>query len=89
MVVSTTRTAQAISANFWSDSPLAAIHTMLHPRLGYPVVLKVDSAAILHKTEAGVVRLGLGDAAQVPAAFNHVMARAYAFARVRRWLASR
>ena len=32
MVVSTTRTAQAISANFWTDSQLAAIHTMLHPR---------------------------------------------------------
>src|SRR6266849_7077878 len=32
MVVSTTRTAQTISANFWSDSQLAAIHTMLHPR---------------------------------------------------------
>src|SRR5258707_7746308 len=32
MVVSATRTAQAISANFWTDSQLAAIHTMLHPR---------------------------------------------------------
>src|SRR6266849_3210287 len=32
MVVSTTRSAQVTSANFWTDSQLAAIHTMLHPR---------------------------------------------------------
>jgi predicted CoA-binding protein len=32
MAVSATRSAQAISANFWTDSQLAAIHTMLHPR---------------------------------------------------------
>jgi acetyltransferase len=48
--------------------------------LGYPVVLKADSADILHKTEAGAVRLGLGDAAQVNMAFADVMARARAFA---------
>src|SRR2546423_4006427 len=32
MAVSATRSAQAISANFWTDSQLAAIHKMLHPR---------------------------------------------------------
>src|SRR5712692_7029541 len=32
MVVSSTRTPQVTSANFWTDSQLAAIHTMLHPR---------------------------------------------------------
>jgi acetyltransferase len=49
-------------------------------QLGYPVVLKVDSADILHKTEAGAVRLGLADAEQVRAAFADVMVSAYAFA---------
>lgn len=44
--------------------------------LGYPVVLKVESAAIPHKTEAGVVRLNLADAAAVEAAYEDVMARA-------------
>ena len=48
--------------------------------LGYPVALKADSPDILHKTEAGAVRLGLSDAAQVSNAFSDVMARARAFA---------
>jgi acyl-CoA synthetase (NDP forming) len=33
--------------------------------LGYPVVLKADVEGLTHKTEAGAVRLGLGDAAAV------------------------
>jgi acetyltransferase len=44
--------------------------------IGYPVALKVDSPAILHKTEAGVIRLGVSDAAQVRTAFAEVMANA-------------
>ena len=44
--------------------------------LGFPVALKVDSPDILHKTEAGVIRLGLGNAAQVTAAFDEVMSNA-------------
>lgn len=49
-------------------------------RLGYPVALKVDSPDILHKTEAGVVRLGLRDAAQVRAAYAAILANAKAYA---------
>ena len=48
-------------------------------QLGYPVVLKADSPDILHKTEAGVVRLGLTDSAVVADAFADVMARAHTF----------
>jgi acetyltransferase len=49
-------------------------------RLGYPVALKVDSPDILHKTEAGVVRLNLRDAAQVRTAYAEVLASAKAYA---------
>jgi acetyltransferase len=49
-------------------------------RLGYPVVLKVGSPDILHKTEAGVVRLGVRDAAQVRSAYAEIMASAAAYA---------
>jgi acetyltransferase len=49
-------------------------------RLGFPVVLKVDSPDILHKTEAGVVRLNLHDAAQVRTAHAEVLGSAKAYA---------
>ena len=45
-------------------------------RLGYPVVLKADSPDILHKTEAGVVRLSLCDAGEVRNAYDDIMANA-------------
>jgi acetate---CoA ligase (ADP-forming) len=46
--------------------------------LGYPVVLKVESPDLPHKTEAGVVRLNLRDADEVRAAYQAVMAKANA-----------
>ncbi|NGM23614.1 acetate--CoA ligase family protein [Roseomonas stagni] len=46
--------------------------------LGFPVALKAESADIPHKTEAGVIRLNLADAASVEAAFDAVMQRALA-----------
>jgi acyl-CoA synthetase (NDP forming) len=44
--------------------------------LGYPVVLKVESPDLPHKTEAGVIRLNLGDADAVRSAYDQVMANA-------------
>jgi acyl-CoA synthetase (NDP forming) len=44
--------------------------------LGYPLAVKVQSAGIPHKTEAGGVRLGVADAAGLEAAFDDIMANA-------------
>ncbi len=46
--------------------------------LGYPVVLKVESPDLPHKTEAGVVRLNLRDADAVRDAYQAIMAKAEA-----------
>jgi len=48
--------------------------------LGYPVVLKVLSPDIAHKTEVGGVRLNLADGAQVRAAYDQIMASVRAHA---------
>lgn len=49
-------------------------------QIGYPVVLKVDSPDILHKTEVGAIRLNLCAAGEVRAAFSEIMASSRQFA---------
>lgn len=41
-------------------------------QLSWPVALKADAAGLLHKSDAGAVRLGLTDAAQVQAAASEI-----------------
>ncbi len=45
-------------------------------RIGYPVVLKIVSRNILHKSDAGCVQLGLHDAVAVEKAFDEIIANA-------------
>ena len=45
-------------------------------KIGYPIVLKVDSPDIPHKTEAGVVRLNLRNADEVRAAHAAILSNA-------------
>ena len=47
---------------------------------GYPVVMKVDSPDIMHKTEAKAVVVGVKDAAGVKKAFEDIMANSKAYA---------
>jgi len=56
----------------------AAAAAELAERAGYPVVLKVASPDILHKSDVGGVLLGLSDAAAVRAGFAAVTVRARA-----------
>ena len=44
--------------------------------MGYPVVLKIVSPDILHKTEANGVKLNLKNADEVGKAFDEIMASA-------------
>lgn len=62
---------EAIAAD--ADAAVVAADAM-----GYPVVMKVVSDRIPHKTEAGGVVLGVGDADGVRAAFARIMANARA-----------
>lgn len=42
--------------------------------IGYPVVIKVDSPDILHKTEAGIVKLNIKNEAELTEAYDAVIA---------------
>ncbi len=44
--------------------------------IGYPVVLKIDSPDILHKTEAGGLKLNIGNREELVAAYNEVLENA-------------
>ena len=66
----------ASAREYLANSAEAAVEAAA--QLGFPVALKLDSPDILHKTEAGVVRLHLGDAAQVRTAYTEILASAAA-----------
>jgi acyl-CoA synthetase (NDP forming) len=51
----------------------------LAERLGFPVVLKIVSPDILHKTDAGGVRVGVSSAADVRTAYTEIVGNARAY----------
>lgn len=54
----------------WRIAGDAATAVAAAAQLGYPIVIKAIRPGLVHKTEAGAVRLGLADAAAVGSAFN-------------------
>jgi acetyltransferase len=54
-----------------ADSPGKAVH--LAHRIGFPVVLKIDSPDVLHKSDCGGVRLNLQSAQQLRSAYGKMM----------------
>ena len=65
--VPTTKEAIAATADEASD---------IAENIGFPVAIKIDSPDILHKTEAGAIKLGINDKASAKTAFNEVMQNA-------------
>src|ERR671932_802495 len=51
----------------------------LAQEIGYPVVLKIVSTDILHKTDAGGVLTGLASAAEVERGYSTILANARAY----------
>src|ERR1700676_2610503 len=57
----------------------AADAAQLAQKIGFPVVLKIVSADILHKTEAGGVLVGVGNAQAVRSGYDTIVANARAY----------
>jgi acyl-CoA synthetase (NDP forming) len=56
------------------ETPAAAVKAAAS--LGYPVVMKVSSPDLLHKSDLGLVRVGVASAKDVRTAFTELMAKA-------------
>lgn len=64
----------AVNETFLAVSEAKAVSLACH--LGFPVVLKVTSPDIVHKSDAGGVRLGLNDIDEVSTAYYEILAAA-------------
>jgi acetate---CoA ligase (ADP-forming) len=64
----------AVTREIFAADATAAVRAAAE--IGYPVVLKIESPDLPHKTEVGGVRVGLADALAVEAAFDEIMTAA-------------
>jgi acetate---CoA ligase (ADP-forming) len=62
----------AVTREILARDPQAAVSAAAE--IGFPVVLKIESPDLPHKTEVGGVRVGLADAAAVEIGFREIMA---------------
>jgi acetyltransferase len=62
------KTARAVKARNRDDLTAAAAET------GYPLVMKVSSEQVVHKSDAGGVRLGIANDDELIAAYDHLLA---------------
>ncbi len=62
------------SRDVLAESATAAVKAA--GEIGYPVVMKVSSPDLLHKSDLGLVRVGVASAKEVRAAYAHLMAKA-------------
>jgi len=61
-----------------ANSPSEAVE--IADGIGYPVVMKIVSADIQHKTEAGGVLIGVSDAAKVAAGYDSIIENVHVYA---------
>jgi len=59
-----------VTRSAWVHSEAEAVAAAVH--LGYPLVVKVVSPAVMHKSDAGGVAVGIGDAAELGAAYRRM-----------------
>ncbi len=57
-------------------APSASAAVKAAAKLGYPVVMKVSSPDLLHKSDLGLVRVGVGSAAAVRSTYEELLATA-------------
>jgi acyl-CoA synthetase (NDP forming) len=71
--------AYGIKRPFAEVAPSADESVRLADQIGYPVVLKIASPDILHKTDVGGVKVGLANASAVRDAFDLITYRAHRY----------
>ncbi|GCC10349.1 succinyl-CoA synthetase subunit alpha [archaeon] len=66
-----------VAKSILTDSPRAAVRAA--DSLGYPVVMKVASPRIQHKSDVGGVRVNVKDSSEVKSVYNEILDSVYRF----------